>query len=116
MAARHFPVRIGRAAADDLHIEDNGVWDSHLQIDFIPRTGFILNPRPEAITGINGQRVQAATPLRNGDLIQAGSAEIQFWLGEVSQRSSRFRESLIWATIAIISLGQIAIVYWMMND
>ena len=116
MAARRFPFRIGRAASDDLRIEDNGVWDSHLQIEFKPRTGFFLNAKPEAITSVNGDQIQASTALRNGDMIQLGSAAIQFWLGEVRQRSSRIRDSLVWATIAGISLGQIALIYWMMKE
>jgi len=116
MAARRFPFRIGRAASDDLRIEDNGVWDSHLQIEFKPRTGFFLNAKPEAITSVNGDQIQASTALRNGDMIQLGSAAIQFWLGEVRQRGSRIRDSLVWATIVGISLGQIALIYWMMKD
>ena len=116
MAARRFPFRIGRAASDDLRIEDNGVWDSHLQIEFKPRTGFFLNAKPEAITSVNGDQIQTSTALRNGDMIQLGSAAIQFWLGEVRQRGTRFRDSLIWATIAAISIGQIALIYWMMKE
>ena len=116
MAARRFPFRIGRAASDDLRIEDNGVWDSHLRIDFKPRTGFFLNAKPEAITSVNGDQIQTSTALRNGDMIQLGSAAIQFWLGEVRQRGTRFRDSLIWATIAAISIGQIALIYWMMKE
>ena len=115
-AARHFPFRIGRAAAADLQLEENGVWDEHLQIGFDPHNGFILNTQPDAITGVNGQHVQTTTILRNGDLIQIGSAQIQFWLGEVRQHGSRFRDFLVWATIAVVSLAQVARVYWMMND
>ena len=37
--ARRFPVRIGRAAVSDLQIEEEGVWDQHLQVDFIPADG-----------------------------------------------------------------------------
>ena len=116
VAARHFPVRVGRAASSALQLEDNGVWDQHLQIDFDPHNGFLLNPHPDAITGVNGQHVPATTLLRNGDLIQVGSAQIQFWLGEVRQHGSRFQECLVWAAIALISIGQVALIYWMMTD
>ena len=34
--ARRFPVRIGRSAGADLQLEESGVWDEHLQLDFKP--------------------------------------------------------------------------------
>ena len=30
--ARHFPLRIGRAASSGFRVDDDGVWDSHLEI------------------------------------------------------------------------------------
>ena len=112
--ARHFPVRIGRAAAADLQLEESGVWDQHLQLDFDPAEGITLSTQPKALATINGQAVQRAV-LRNGDAIEIGSLKMQFWLSETRQRGLRFREGLTWATIAAISLGQVALVYWMVR-
>jgi hypothetical protein len=38
---------------------------------------------------------------------------MQFWLAEARQRGLRLSEWLVWSTIAAISLGQIALVYWL---
>ena len=38
--ARRFPVHVGRAADNDLQLEEDGVWDEHLQLDFDPAEGF----------------------------------------------------------------------------
>ena len=112
--ARRFPVRIGRVATADLQLEESGVWDQHLQLDFNPADGFVLSAQPNALATVNGQPVQQ-TILRNGDVIQLGSLKLQFWLGEARQTGLRLRETLTWTTIAGIALGQIALVYWLLR-
>ena len=112
--ARRFPVRIGRSARADLQSDESGVWDQHLQLDFEPAAGLVLTAQPDALATVNGQTVQQAV-LRNGDTISAGSLKLQFWLSETRQRGLRFREGLTWAAIATISLGQVAIVYWLVR-
>jgi hypothetical protein len=112
--ARRFPVRIGRAAAADLQLEEDGVWDQHLQLDFDPREGIVLNAQPDALASVNGQPVHQAV-LRNGDAIEIGSLRMQFWLSETRQAGLRFREGLTWAAIAAVSLGQVAFIYWLLH-
>jgi hypothetical protein len=112
--ARRFPVRIGRAAGSDLQAEEQGVWDQHLQVDFIPADGFVLSAQPNALAAVNGQPVQE-TVLRSGDFIEAGSLKLQFWLSETRQAGLRLREGLTWTAIAAISLGQIGLIYWLLN-
>jgi pSer/pThr/pTyr-binding forkhead associated (FHA) protein len=107
-------VRIGRSAKADLQSDESGVWDQHLQLDFEPAAGLVLTAQPDALTTVNGQPVQQVV-LRNGDTISAGSLKLQFWLSETRQRGLRFREGLTWAAIAVISLGQVAIVYWLVR-
>jgi len=109
-AARRFPVRIGRSAAADLQVEEAGVWDEHLQLDFNPAKGIILTAQPNAIATVNGQPLQQAV-LRNGDAIDIGALKMQFWLSETRQGGLRFREGLTWIAIAAISLGQVALIY-----
>jgi len=53
--------------------------------------------------------------LRNGDLIQIGSSKLQFWLSETRQFSLGLREWLLWSGIAIISMGQIALIYLLLR-
>jgi pSer/pThr/pTyr-binding forkhead associated (FHA) protein len=112
--ARRFPVRIGRSAKADLQSDESGVWEHHLQLDFDPSAGLVLTTQPDALASINGQSVQRAV-LHNGDNISIGSLKLQFWLSETRQRGLRFRESLTWAAIAAISLGQVAIIYWLVR-
>ena len=112
--ARHFPVRVGRSSAADLRVEEDGVWEQHLELDFRPGEGFFLKAHPEALARINGETVGQAR-LKNGDGIEIGSLKLQFWLSETRQSTLRAREWLTWAGIGIISLGQVLLVYWLLN-
>jgi hypothetical protein len=114
-SARRFPVRIGRAPNADLRLEEAGIWDQHLSLEFQPSEGFCLEVQPNALARLNDQPVQRAL-LRNGDLITLGPIQLQFWLGETRQAGLRFREALTWAGIAAISLAQIAIIYWLILE
>jgi pSer/pThr/pTyr-binding forkhead associated (FHA) protein len=112
--ARRFPVRIGRSASADLQLEESGVWDQHLRLDFNPTEGIVLSAQPDALATVNGQPVHQ-TILRNGDAINIGSARMQFWLSETRQSGLRLREGLTWAGIAAISFGQIGLIYWLLR-
>jgi pSer/pThr/pTyr-binding forkhead associated (FHA) protein len=112
--ARRFPVRIGRAPDSDLQLEERGVWERHLQIDLNPGDGFILTTNPEARVIANGQPVEHAV-LRNGDLLEIGAVKLRFWLSEARQRGLGFREVLVWAIIAGVCIGQIALIYWLIR-
>ena len=103
--ARHFPFRIGRAADNELQLEDDGVWDRHLTIELNPQSGFSVVTAPEALTTVNGVPVQN-TVLRNGDAITAGSVKIQFWLAAARQGSLRLRENFVWFLLALVTFGQ----------
>jgi hypothetical protein len=112
--ARHFPVRIGRSPNADLQLEESGVWDEHLQLDFKPAEGIVLSAQPNALAAVNGHAVQQ-TVLRNGDAIDIGSSKLQFWLADTRQTDLRLREGLTWAAIAAISIGQVALIYGMLR-
>ena len=112
--ARHFPVRIGRAAGADLQLEEPGVWDEHFQISLAGKEGFIFETHPDALTTVNGQLVQQS-PLRNGDLLEIGSLKIQFWLTEAPQKSLKVREALVWAMVAAVTILQLALIYWLIQ-
>ncbi len=111
---RRFPVRMGRAPDSDLRIEEPGVWDHHLQIDLDPKEGFVAHIPSEAFVTINGHPFERAS-LRNGDLIEMGTVKLQFWLAAPRQAGLRLREWLTWLAIAVISLGQIWLIYWLLD-
>ena len=109
-AARHFPVRIGRANSCDLRLEGNGVWENHAQVNLDSTEGYVLQVHPDAIVTVNSQPVQSVR-LRNGDSISVGSVQLQFWLSDVQQRGLVLREWLVWMTILAITASQIVLVY-----
>src|ERR1043166_5670056 len=98
--ARHFPFVVGRNRTADLCLQQEGIWDRHLEFHLRIPDGFLLKAHPNALTSLNGQPVQEAL-LRNGDLIEAGPLKIQFWLSETRQRGLRMREFLTWLAFAL---------------
>jgi pSer/pThr/pTyr-binding forkhead associated (FHA) protein len=114
MAARHFPFHIGRAPANELQLDDDGIWDQHLTLKFDPRQGFTLATAPEALTAVNGEPVQTAI-LHSGDVITLGSARLQFWLAAARQRSLHLREAFVWALLAAVTAGQFTLIYWLLR-
>ena len=114
-ALRRFPVRIGRSAASDIQLEEDGVWDEHLLIGLNPSAGFVLETQQGALITINGQPMQHAV-LGNGDTIQIGSLKMQFWLAEARQRGLRFHEALAWALIFTVAAGQAALISWLVRS
>ena len=113
MLARRFPVRVGRSPANDLRLDDEGVWEEHLEIS-LQQGGFSVKTLGGALTALNGEPVFESV-LRNGDTIQLGAAKLQFWLAETRQARLAFREWATWLGIAGISLAQVALVYYLLN-
>ena len=107
---RHFPFRIGRSVENDLCLEDAGVWEKHLTLEFQKNEGFILQAAPDAFTAIN-EEPQTSARLRNGDIISFGSAKIQFWLAAPRQRGLRLREFFVWVLLAAVTILQLALIY-----
>ena len=107
---RRFPFRIGRAGGNDLQLNDDGMWDRHLTLEFHRREGFKLAAAQNALVMINNQPVQVSL-LRNGDIITLGSAKLQFWLAAARQRGLWLRERFVWALLVAVVLGQFVLIY-----
>jgi pSer/pThr/pTyr-binding forkhead associated (FHA) protein len=112
--ARRFPFGVGRAAENELQLEDDGVWDRHLTLEFQKQEGFRLTTSANALATVNGEPVQDAI-LRNGDTITIGSAKLQFWLAAARQRGLRGRELFVWTLIVAVTAAQIVLVYWLIR-
>ena len=112
--ARRFPFVVGRNNSADLCLEQDGIWDRHLELHLRIPDGFVLKADPRALTSVNGQPVQQAF-LRNGDLIEVGPLKIQFWLSETRQRGLRTREFLTWFALAALCAGQIVLIYALLS-
>src|SRR6266542_3059159 len=94
--ARRFPFVVGRSRAANLRLEEEGIWDRHLDLELRIPDGFVAKVHSSARATVNDQPVQEAV-LRNGDLIAVGPVKIQFWLSETRQSALRPREFLTWA-------------------
>jgi hypothetical protein len=112
LVARRFPFCVGRAVQNDLQLEDDGVWDQHLAVEFQKQEGFKFTTSANALATINGESVQSKI-LRNGDIITVGSVKIQFWLAAARQGSLFVRESFVWTLLVLVTLGQFALLYWL---
>jgi predicted component of type VI protein secretion system len=112
---RHFPFRIGRSGDANLSLEDDGVWDVHFTLHLEAGRGVILQASPEAFTTVNGERATESV-LRNGDVVEAGSVKMRIGLSAVSQYSLRPREVLTWLALGLLCLGQVALVYWLIES
>lgn len=110
--ARHFPVRIGRSPDADLHLEDDGVWDQHLELGFDRAAGFILQVQPPAAATVNNEPVQRVR-LRNGDAIVLGAARLRFWLRPARQTRLWSGEAVVWLTLAAVCAGQFLLLDWL---
>jgi pSer/pThr/pTyr-binding forkhead associated (FHA) protein len=110
---RRFPFRVGRAPDNDLQLDDDGVWNEHVTIEF-ESGGFNLAVASGALVAVNGGPFQNQT-LRNGDIITVGSARLQFWLAAARQRGLRTRELFVWALIAAVTAAQFALIYWLIR-
>jgi len=110
--ARRFPFHVGRAASEGLSLDDDGVWERHVRIDLGVGEGVITECAQDALMSVNGQRIER-TLLRNGDIIEMGSVKLRFGLSPTRQRSLRVREMLTWIALALLCLGQVALIYWL---
>jgi len=107
----HFPVRIGRSSTADLSFEEEGVWDSHMEINFTS-DGLMLKTCPNAWVNINDKRTKEAV-LHSGDVISIGLLKVRFGLAPMRQRSLTFREGATWTGIGLLCLFEVAVIYWL---
>ena len=112
--ARRLPFSVGRATPAALLLEEPGVWDRHFQITLRSADGVVLSASTEALTLVNGQRVEQAI-LKSGDLVEAGAVQMRFGLSPTRQRSLHFREALTWLALGALCLGQVALIYWLLD-
>lgn len=112
--ARRLPFDVGRAAPAALVLEEAGVWNRHFQIALRSPDAVVLAASTEALTLVNGQRVEE-TILKSGDLVEAGAVQMRFSLSPTRQRSLRFREALTWLALTALCLGQVALIYWLLE-
>ena len=113
LVVRRFPFHIGRAADNELALDDDGIWDRHLTLDLQRGKGFTCAAAADALISANGQMIQTSV-LRNGDIITLGSVKLQFWLAAARQRAWGPGELLVWLLVAGVIASQFALIYWLL--
>ncbi|MGZ5545979.1 MAG: FHA domain-containing protein [Limisphaerales bacterium] len=108
-STNQFPVSIGRNSNCSLVISEPGIFEQHFEIHFSPE-GFILQANNHAVVYINDSAAESSA-LRNGDVIKAGLAKIQFSLGSMIQRGLRVREALTWFIVATVTAAQVYLLF-----
>lgn len=102
--AATFPFTIGSSSDADLRIEGHGVWDRHVLIELDSATQrFTCSAVGSALLLINGETIRKA-PLRNGDVLQLGSATVEVSLAPVPQHRLKFIEFGVWALLGIVAI------------
>lgn len=112
VVARHFPFYAGRAESCELSLDDAGVWDRHFQIVLNSSREFVLKAHDQTSVTIDGNSLQQAA-LRNGDIIEFGSAKILFGFSPTKQKTLVIREWLTWLALGALCAGQILLIYRM---
>ncbi len=110
--AGRFPVRVGRAAGNDLQLEDDGVWNEHFLVEINLAQGFVLTVHPGALVTVN-QTPASTSRLRSGDLITAGSVQLHFRLSETRQHGLHLREWLVWTLVFGVILSEVTLIGWL---
>ena len=109
IAIRRFPFAVGRAETNHLVLAEAGVWDRHLTLELSQGSGVQIGLEPGAGLLVNLQAVEPGQCLRNGDVLSLGAVKLQFWLAAAAQRSLRLRERLVWLLLAIVLVGELAL-------
>lgn len=107
-----FPFTVGRSGGNHLRIVEPGVWDDHLSLARDEDTGFQLSVCPGAGALVNGETATARR-LRNGDLVEAGSLKLRFWLAPPAPRGRPWRELLVWLTLGVLVLIELGLILWL---
>jgi len=110
---KRFPCVVGRADSAQIRIQESGVWDRHMVLELNESNSFILKVLPGAVASVNSQPFQEGV-LRNGDVIDVGSVQLQFRLTETSLKNLRSRECATWAALAAVAALQIGLIYWLL--
>ena len=108
--ARRFPVRVGRDSANELRLDDEGVWQSHFNISLDPTEGFAVTVHSGALLNINSESIQLAR-LRNGDIITAGSVRLAFRVSATTQPGLALSEAFVWSLIVAVTVIELTLIY-----
>lgn len=105
-----YPAVLGRGKHAQVVLEEPGVWERHATLSLDAAGAFWIRAESQAMVVVNGVSMPEVE-LRSGDILDLGSASLRFGFGPTRQRSFRVREWSTWIAVALLCLGQIALVY-----
>jgi predicted component of type VI protein secretion system len=111
---RRFPFHVGRGPGNDLRLDGAGIWDHHFTLSLRRNEGFMLQTIDQALASVNNEPASSVR-LRNGDVISVGSVKVQFWLSTPAQRGLRLHEWATWVLLLLVTLGQLALISWLLR-
>jgi len=113
-SANTLPVRIGRGGGCQIKLPDPGIWEWHVEVNVNQEHRFLVRCNPETTAMVNGGPIkQEAQLLRNGDQIEIGAVNLQFWLGNVRKKNHRPAENTIWVIVGILVLSEFILLLWL---
>jgi len=110
--ARHFPVRIGRHPDSDIPLDEPGVWDDHLALDYERAAGFVARPLSDGTVLVDDQPA-GTVAVRNGSTLRVGGALLQFWVAPAAQRSFTLLEVCLWTSLILLCTGEVMLMLWL---
>lgn len=110
--ARRFPVRIGRHPDSDIALEEPGVWDDHLELDYEREAGFVARPLSEGTVLVDGHPA-GTVAVRNGSTLRVGGALLQFWMAPAAQRRFRLLEACLWLGLLLLCAAEVILMLWL---
>ena len=112
VVARRFPFKVGRGTRNDLVVQDAGVWEEHCIIR-LEKDGLHLKSAGAGLMTVNQKEVKEHR-LQNGDQIALGGLKLMFSMSATRQRGLAFREALTWFLLGLITLAEVALIYWLL--
>src|SRR5688500_8547995 len=110
-SSRHFPFSVGRSASNDFQLEEPGVFARHFEVT-LENSAFIVAAATIAFLAINGRKADKVE-LKNGDVVELGTTKIRMSLQGTVQAIMVSREISTWVALALLCVGQIALIYWL---
>ena len=108
------PIRIGRSASCQIKMPDPGIWEWHVEVSVNQEHRFVMRCNPETTVMVNGGPInQGFQLLRNGDQIEIGAVNLQFWLGNVRKKTHRSAEKTLWVILGILVLSEFILLLWL---
>ncbi len=116
IVARHFPFSVGRSPQNDLALDEPGIFEKHFRVELRGSREFFLQTETNTFVAVSGEQNVRGKVLKNADVIEAGQTKILFSLSATKQQGLALREMSTWIGLGILTLSQLALIFWLLNS